>query len=211
MADQAHSARTPAVGSHHIGGDRSFVEKYQARGVKQPLLAYLAPPRPSHVGPLALCGLQAFFDGDVVASEETRERTTAGLDAALSQRANHLIQRQIRLLPDQSEDSLRVLLQRRNNSSTPHRPRPPVAAKALHPSDCGTNADVELFGCLPSRSASFYKINDSHSYRTRIRSLHSSSPRRIKCAKIRSFGAPCESPDSRRPGRTVSRADKIYL
>jgi hypothetical protein len=81
-ADQAHLARTPAVGSHHIGGDRSFVEKYQARGVKQPLLAYPAPPRPSHVGPLALCGLQAFFDGDVVAREETRERTTAGFDAA---------------------------------------------------------------------------------------------------------------------------------
>src|SRR5215472_14889240 len=63
----------------------------------------------------AACRL--FFDGDVVASEETRERTTTGLDAALSQRANHLIQRQIRLLPDQSEDSLRVLLQRRNTSS----------------------------------------------------------------------------------------------
>ena len=41
--------------------DRSFVEKYQAPGVKQPLLAYPAPPGPSHVDPLALCRLQAFF------------------------------------------------------------------------------------------------------------------------------------------------------
>jgi hypothetical protein len=71
---------------------------------------------------------------------------------ALSQRANHLIQRQIRLLADQSENSLRVLLQRRNTSSARDRLRSPVAAKALHPSDCETNADVKLFGRLSSGS-----------------------------------------------------------
>src|ERR1700751_2403394 len=71
---------------------------------------------------------------------------------ALSQRANHLIQRQIRLLADQSENSLRVLLQRRNTSSARDRLRSPVAAKALNPSDCGTNADAKLFARLSSGS-----------------------------------------------------------
>jgi hypothetical protein len=39
----------------------SFVDKYKAGGVKQPLLADPASARPSHVGALSLCGAQAFF------------------------------------------------------------------------------------------------------------------------------------------------------
>jgi hypothetical protein len=46
-----------------------------------------------------------------------------------------------------------------------------------------TNADVELFGRLSSGSPRFYKINDSHSYRTRIRSVHRSSPHRINALR----------------------------
>jgi hypothetical protein len=56
-----------------------------------------------------------------------------------------------------------------------------------------TNADVELFGRLSSGSPRFYKINDSHSYRTRIRSVHRSSPHRINALRLaqpRNLGGP---------------------
>jgi DDE superfamily endonuclease len=57
----ALSAGTPAIRSHHIGAHCSFVDKYEVRGVKQPLLAHPTSPRPSHVGSLALRGDEAFF------------------------------------------------------------------------------------------------------------------------------------------------------
>ena len=38
-----------------------FVDKYEAGGVKQPLLAHPASPRPNHVVSLALHGYEAFF------------------------------------------------------------------------------------------------------------------------------------------------------
>jgi hypothetical protein len=123
-----------------------------ARGVKHPCSRIQRRRARATSARSRSAACRLFFDSDVVASEETRERTTAGLDAALSQRANYLIQRQIRLLADQSENSLRVLLQRRNTSSARDRLRSPVAAKALHPSDCGTNADDKLFGRLSSGS-----------------------------------------------------------
>lgn len=61
LANKAFSAWAPTVGTDHVGGDGSFVDKYKASGVKQPLLADPASPRPRHVGALSLCGAQAFF------------------------------------------------------------------------------------------------------------------------------------------------------
>src|SRR5262249_30262101 len=63
--------------------------------------------------------------------------------------------------------------------SSRHRLRSSVVAKVLRPPDCRTHADVELLGCLSSRSARFHEINNPHSKRARIGSPHRSSPRRI--------------------------------
>jgi hypothetical protein len=49
------------IRSHHIGAHLSFVHIYEARGVKQPLLAHPASPRSSHVVSLALRGYEAFL------------------------------------------------------------------------------------------------------------------------------------------------------
>src|SRR5215472_4179455 len=87
---------------------------------------------------LRSAAMRLFFNGDVMAGEETGERATACRDAPLTQNPNHLIQSQIRLLRDQSEDSLRVLLQRRNAPSARHRLRSSVVAKVLKPPDCRT-------------------------------------------------------------------------
>src|SRR5229473_1388571 len=74
-----------------------------------------------------------FFDSDAVASKEPGERTPASCDSPLVQRQNNLIQRQVRLLTDEGEDPLRVLLQWRSTPSTGHWLGSPVVAKALHP------------------------------------------------------------------------------
>src|SRR6202140_1888770 len=90
----------------------------------------------------AACRL--FFDGDAVAGEESGKRAWACRDSPLSQRQDHLIQREVRLLTNKGEDPLRVLLQWRCTSSTGHWLGSPVVAEALHPPDRGADADVEL-------------------------------------------------------------------
>src|SRR5712692_3045466 len=120
-----------------------------------------------------------FFYGDVVASEESGERASASWDSPLVQRRNNLIQREVRLLNNEGENPLRVLLQWRSAPSTGHWLGSPVVEKALQPPDRGTDADIELFGRFTSGPSSFHKANDSHSQLTRIRSMHWSTLRRI--------------------------------
>src|ERR1700681_3438911 len=118
----------------------------------------------------AACRL--FFDGDAVPGEKSGKRASACRHSPLSQRQDHLIQREVRLVMNEGEDPLRVLLQWRCTPSTRHWLGSPVIAEALHPSDRGTDADVELVGCLTSGRSSFHEPNDSHSQFTRIRSTH---------------------------------------
>ena len=60
-ADQSDAARSPASQPHHVGADRSLVDKYQPRGVKHALLPDPASARTGHVRSLPLHRLQAFF------------------------------------------------------------------------------------------------------------------------------------------------------
>jgi hypothetical protein len=114
-----------------------------------------------------------------VTSEETGERAAACRNSPLAQRRNDLAQCVVRLLPDEGEDALRVLLQRRSAPATGHWRTCPVIMKTLHPPDGGTDADVVLFGRLTSGSSSFHEANNSHSQLTRIRSMHWLTLRRI--------------------------------
>ena len=61
LANKAFPARAPTVGTDHVGGDGSFIDKYKASGVKQPLLADPTSALPRHVFSVSLCGAQAFF------------------------------------------------------------------------------------------------------------------------------------------------------
>src|SRR5215470_5435655 len=74
VREQPLSAGIPTVQAHHIGRDRGFVDEYEASSVKPALLANPASACASHVGALALCRPQAFFEGDALASEEARKR-----------------------------------------------------------------------------------------------------------------------------------------
>src|SRR6476646_49335 len=70
---QALSARAPTVKAHHVGGDCCLIDKYEAGSIKPALLADPASTRASHLGSLALCRLQAFFEGDAMASKKSRQ------------------------------------------------------------------------------------------------------------------------------------------
>jgi hypothetical protein len=63
ISDQGLATGAPTMEADHIGGDRSFIDKHQVRGVKQPLLALPPPARPNHVGALPFGRPQTFFCG----------------------------------------------------------------------------------------------------------------------------------------------------
>src|SRR5262245_16764380 len=95
-----------------------------------------------------------FFESHLVALEEAPHRGATASNLVLAHRQDHLIQRQVRSFLDQTQQKIRVLLQRRGAPA----PRLGRAAarltKAPHPDDCRARADLKLFGCLtPRRSA----------------------------------------------------------
>src|ERR1700686_1013159 len=142
----------------------------------------------------AACRL--FFDGDAVAGEESGKCASACRHSPLSQRQDHLIQREVRLLTNEGENPLRVLLQWRCTPSTGHWLGSPVVVEALHPSDRRADADVELLGCLTSGRSSFHEPNDSHSQFTRVRSTHLPIPQPINALDShlqRALGIPIHS------------------
>ena len=61
ISDQALSARTAAIRSHHVGADRGLVDEHQSGRVKKPLLTNPASTCPSDVGALLFRRAQAFF------------------------------------------------------------------------------------------------------------------------------------------------------
>src|SRR6266576_3774718 len=56
---------------------------------------------------------RVFFEADVAASEEPPHRAAAACDPAFAHRRDDLLQRQVRLVGNQTQPKLRVLLQRR--------------------------------------------------------------------------------------------------
>jgi hypothetical protein len=92
---------------------------------------------------------------------------------------DNLIQYEVWSLAVERKDLLGVLLQWRSASAARHRFASAVLAKALHPPDRGTDADVELFSRFTPGTSCFDKIDDPPSKFTRIRSTHWLIPPRI--------------------------------
>src|SRR5215468_6281173 len=59
--DQLDASRTATPKPHHLGGDRSLVNKHQPGWIKHALLSDPAPARPGHVGAMLLCRPQTLF------------------------------------------------------------------------------------------------------------------------------------------------------
>ena len=59
--DQLGASRTATPKPHHLGGDRSLVNKHQPGRIKHALLSDPAPARPGHVGAMLFCRPQTLF------------------------------------------------------------------------------------------------------------------------------------------------------
>src|SRR3974390_75091 len=94
---------------------------------------------------LRSAGRRLFFDGDAMTGEEAGQRATTSWDSPLVKRRNNLIECKIALRADECENLPRMLLQGRNTPSARRRFASPVFAKALHPPDRRTDANLELF------------------------------------------------------------------
>jgi len=60
-ADHPGAPSSPPSQSHHVGANRSLVDKHQPGGIKHALLSYPASARAGHLRSLSFRGLQAFF------------------------------------------------------------------------------------------------------------------------------------------------------
>lgn len=61
MPDEFDASRTATPEPHHLGGDRSLVDKHQVGGIKHALLSHPAAARPRHVGAVLFRRPQTLF------------------------------------------------------------------------------------------------------------------------------------------------------
>src|SRR5450755_2062501 len=170
--DQSLAAWATAAKPHHFCIGRGLVNEHQSGRIKHALLSNPAPARPSDVWPFLLRRAQAFFERDLVSSEKPPERGAATGDPSLAHCDKHLIQCQIRLFRDQSEQPIRLLLQWRSASAVRHGRGASVIATALQPFDRRTGADLKVLGSLTPRSTALNSCDDSLTHLSRIRVWH---------------------------------------
>src|SRR5262249_38706952 len=93
-----------------------------------------------------------FFESDLVTLEEAPHRGATARNFVLAHRQNDLIQRQVRLLLDQTQQKIRMLLQWRDASAPWLGRAAATLAKALDPDNRCAGADLKLFRRLAPRS-----------------------------------------------------------
>jgi hypothetical protein len=86
----------------------------------------------------------------------------------LAHRRQHLVQRQVRLILDESQQKLRVLLQRRGAPAARPGAATACLTKALHPDYRRTGADFVMFGRLTPRCTTFYPSNHALTHVRRV-------------------------------------------
>src|SRR6476646_7562562 len=118
----------------------------------------------------AACRL--FFKADIVSIKETLESAPTAGDALFSHGGENLLEGQIRLFGNQSQDPIRVLFQWRNAPAAPFRRRAPCLTPALAPSNYRTNAHLEDLGYLPPRRSAFNRFNRTLTQVRGIRPRH---------------------------------------
>src|SRR5215510_4543604 len=118
----------------------------------------------------AACRL--FFKADIVSIKETLESAPTAGDALFSHGGENLLEGQIRLFGNQSQDPVRVLFQWRNTPAARFRRRAPCLTPALAPSNYRTNAHLEDIGYLPPRRSAFNRFNRTLTQVRGIRPRH---------------------------------------
>src|SRR6266446_2782866 len=104
---------------------------------------------------------RVFFEADVAASEEPPHRAAAACDPAFAHRRDDLVQRQIRLVGNQTQQKLRVLLQRRGAAAAWLCRNAAGLLETLHPDHHDAGADSIAFGRLTPRGTGLHVFNHS--------------------------------------------------
>ena len=96
-----------------------------------------------------------FFDGQIMSRKKPPDGGAAARNSPLAHRGDDLVQRQIRLLGNHSQQPLRVLLQRRSAASGRLCFGASGVAPPLQPFHRRTRAQIEVLSGLPSRRSRF--------------------------------------------------------
>src|SRR5437660_947068 len=136
-----------------------------------------------------------FFEGHLVALEKAPHRGAAAGNPVLAHRTDNLVQRQVRLPLDQSQQKLRMLLQQRGAPAARLGGAPTSLAKALHPDDRRTGADIVVFSRLTPRRPAFHPRNYPRPHIRRISPRHCpASSKRINADRIAPYSPPGNPP-----------------
>ncbi len=153
--------RTTSAQSRHLGVRAGFVDENQPVRIKRRLRLFPFFARLGHVFPVLLAGVQRFFTTDAVTLEKPRNRTVRRLELTLGKKPRlYLGQRQVRRAGDQSQQPIRMVVQRRRSQffarlfgETARR------LEALPPFDRRRCRNRQLPSCGPPENATFNQRN----------------------------------------------------
>src|SRR6516164_4517237 len=110
-ANQALTARATTAQPHHLGIGGGLVNEDQPGGIKHALFSHPAPARPPTSARSCSAARRLFFESNLVTLKEAPDRGAAASNLVLAHRRNHFVQCQVRLLLNQTQQKIRMLLQ----------------------------------------------------------------------------------------------------
>src|SRR6185369_10238540 len=110
-ADQAFAAPATAAQPNHLGIGGGLVDEHKVHRIKHALFSHPTPACPRHIHARscsAACTL--FFESNLVTLEEAPDCRAAARNPVLAHYQNHFVQCQIRLLLNQTEQKICMLI-----------------------------------------------------------------------------------------------------
>src|SRR5262249_45595241 len=138
-----------------------------------------------------------FFESNLVTLKEAPDRGATASNLVLAHRQNHFVQCQVRLLLNQTQQKIRMLLQW--CAASPPRLLRAAARqpKALNPHNRGAGTNRKLLGRLAPRSSTFDLRNHSFPHLPRIGLRHRpASQKRINADRLSHLWPHENPPDS---------------
>ena len=142
VVDEPCATRSTAAQPHHRGVRAGFVMNTNRAGSNMPCSRIQRRRARATSARFCSAAYRVFFEADIVPPEEAPHRAAAAGNPSLAHRRDDLIQRQIRLLGNQSQQPVRMFFQRRN--TPPSWPGRDTSSSfpALQPFHCRTGTDI---------------------------------------------------------------------
>src|SRR2546430_11847876 len=102
-ANPALAARATTSQPHHLGIGGGLVDEDQSSGIKHALFSHPAPARRATSARSCSAARRLFFESNLVTLKEAPDRGAAARNLVLAHRQNHFVQRQVRLLLNQTQ------------------------------------------------------------------------------------------------------------